>query len=138
MPEPALVPGLVREMLGRVNDFSRSASQRAGYAMWRCNWIHPFAGGNGRTARALAYLAMCVDFGRLVPGNPSFPTRISNARDEYVETLRKDDQGAQFGHEDGINTAVFVGHIVNACLDDAIAELQRRIEALKSGGGESA
>jgi Fic family protein len=31
-----------------------SALERAAYALWRFNWIHPFAGGNGRTSRALA------------------------------------------------------------------------------------
>ncbi|MBL8221394.1 MAG: Fic family protein, partial [Bryobacterales bacterium] len=28
--------------------------------MWRLNWIHPFFGGNGRTARSASYLVLCA------------------------------------------------------------------------------
>ncbi|MGO9834845.1 MAG: Fic family protein [Polyangiaceae bacterium] len=84
-PEPALVVALVRDALDEIN--RRLAESRtkeksdpvgtmivirtAAYALWRFNWIHPFAGGNGRTARALAYLVMTIDFGAMIPGVPS-------------------------------------------------------------------
>ena len=67
-PEPALVPALVREMVERVNQESVPALQRAAYALWRLNWIHPFRGGNGRTSRAVAYQIICMQMGAMVPG----------------------------------------------------------------------
>jgi fido (protein-threonine AMPylation protein) len=30
-------------------DMATFGVERAAYALWRLNWIHPFAGGNGRT-----------------------------------------------------------------------------------------
>ncbi|WP_420810771.1 Fic family protein [Haliangium ochraceum] len=50
VPEPALVPNHVRDLLDRLNSKQGSALKRAAYALWRINWIHPFAGGNGRTS----------------------------------------------------------------------------------------
>lgn len=35
----------------------------AAYSMWRMNWIHPFADGNGRTSRALSYLILLIKLG---------------------------------------------------------------------------
>jgi Fic family protein len=44
-----------------------SALERAAYAQWRFNWIHPFAGGNGRASRALTYLIVCMNEERMLP-----------------------------------------------------------------------
>lgn len=68
-----------------------SALDRAAYALWRFNWIHPFAGGNGRSARALSYLVICVDMGLVPPGLPQLPTLIYERRRDYVEALRAAD-----------------------------------------------
>ena len=48
-----LVPELVEDMCDYVNEQWRDAAaiHLAAYLMWRLNWIHPFADGNGRTAR---------------------------------------------------------------------------------------
>lgn len=106
-PEAALVPGLVRECLDTINGFlnlSRASEEdglryggilsAAGYALWRFNWIHPFAGGNGRTSRALAYLVLCIDFGGMIPGKPSVPRIIYDRCEQYVAALRAADAGA--------------------------------------------
>jgi fido (protein-threonine AMPylation protein) len=37
------------------------------FVLWRLNWIHPFDDGNGRTARALAYLVACCRLGFDLP-----------------------------------------------------------------------
>jgi Fic family protein len=100
IPEPALVPGLVREALDRINSPGTDVVYRAAYALWRFNWIHPFAGGNGRTARALVYLVFCVDIGFLIPGKPSFPTLIAERRDEYIRALREADEAELQGREE--------------------------------------
>ena len=46
VPHCSLVPSLVRDAIDWVNSHpSCSALERAAYAQWRFNWIHPFAGG---------------------------------------------------------------------------------------------
>lgn len=48
------VPTLVDEMCAHVNDkWAAPPVHLASYLMWRMNWIHPFFGGNGRTARSI-------------------------------------------------------------------------------------
>jgi Fic family protein len=73
------------------------AVDRAAYALWRFNWIHPFRGGNGRSARALCYLVICIDMGLVPPGQPQFPTVIYENRAEYVRALRVADSSVREG-----------------------------------------
>jgi len=59
---------LVAEEVERFCDYvnenwNKSAIHLAAYALWRLNWIHPFTDGNGRTARAVSYLILCVRLG---------------------------------------------------------------------------
>ena len=57
-PHHSEVPALVQEMCDYVNsNWGMTAFHLSAYLMWRVNWIHPFAGGNGRTSRAVSYLA---------------------------------------------------------------------------------
>jgi Fic family protein len=94
-PEAALVPAMVRDMIDWINQArsdGRSALDRAAYALWRLNWIHPFRGGNGRTSRAIAYLIICMDMGQMIPGIPTLPSLIYVNRDAYVEALRDADR----------------------------------------------
>lgn len=93
VPACAFVPVLVRDAVDWVNrETGRSALERAAYAQWRFNWIHPFAGGNGRTSRALTYLIVCMAEGRMLPGYPTMPTLIYEARDEYIRALQAVDE----------------------------------------------
>jgi len=64
-PGAHLVPGLLEEMCDYVNDNWEKATalHLAAYVMWQLNWIHPFVDGNGRTARAVSYLVLCVKLG---------------------------------------------------------------------------
>lgn len=95
IPEAALVPGLVMNMIDKLNGDRETASaiERAAYALWRVNWIHPFAGGNGRTARALSYLVICLDLQTMPPGLPQMPTLIFSRRNEYKAALEAGDHG---------------------------------------------
>jgi Fic family protein len=54
-PRHAEVPDFVAEMCKYVNDNwgERCPIHLSAYVLWRMNWIHPFADGNGRTARIL-------------------------------------------------------------------------------------
>lgn len=120
-PEPARIPALVHEALARINDTSVHPLERAGYALWRFNWIHPFAGGNGRTSRALAYLVLCIDSGRCIPGSPSFPTRIAERQEDYVQALRIADEGELAGTERIAPICVLVCEAAIASLEAAFA-----------------
>ena len=90
IPEPAFVRSRVREAIDWINEHKskRSALERAAYALWRFNWIHPFAGGNGRTSRAIAYLITCMDNEAMLPGKPNMPSQMYEHRDEYINALR--------------------------------------------------
>jgi Fic family protein len=55
--------------------------------MWRLNWIHPFAGGNGRTSRAVSYLVLCAKLGYRIPGTKTIPDQIVDCRAPYYEAL---------------------------------------------------
>ena len=50
-----MVAELVEDMCDYVNENweAKSAIHLAAYIMWRLNWIHPFADGNGRLSRFL-------------------------------------------------------------------------------------
>jgi hypothetical protein len=50
--------------------------------MWSMNWIHPFFGGNGRTARALSYLVLSVKLGFVRPGTKTIPELIPHGNKE--------------------------------------------------------
>jgi Fic family protein len=57
-----LVPELVEDMCDYINDHWNESTpiHLASYLMWRLNWIHPFADGNGRTSRT-----SCSQFARV-------------------------------------------------------------------------
>lgn len=95
VPEPAIVPTLVRDAIRWINESSRSPLEKAAFALWRFNWIHPFRGGNGRTSRALAYLIVCMSERSMFPGEPVMPDLIYDRRDEYIATLRTVDASAR-------------------------------------------
>lgn len=92
IPEAALVPNLVRDAIDSINERRGNAVERAAYALWRLNWIHPFAGGNGRTSRALAYLLVCAENGSMLPGVPTMPSIIHEWRGEYIAALQATDR----------------------------------------------
>ena len=110
LPEPTAIPGHVHDALDVINKLlaesreedvpSGAVVRAAAYALWRFNWIHPFAGGNGRTARALAYLVVCIDFGRALPGRPSMPTLIAGRPRTYQAALRAADAAEARGEDD--------------------------------------
>jgi Fic family protein len=88
------VAGLVEELCDYVNgNFDRSAVHLAAYSLWRLNWIHPFTDGNGRTARALSYLVLCIRLGYRLPGTRTIPELISDDKAPYYKALEKADQG---------------------------------------------
>ncbi len=84
-----LVPELVEDMCDYVNDHwnENSPIHLASYVMWRLNWIHPFADGNGRTSRIVSYAVLSVRAGSILPGTPTIPDQIVDNRKPYFDAL---------------------------------------------------
>jgi fido (protein-threonine AMPylation protein) len=84
-----MVPELVEEMCDYVNEhWSQATPLHLGaYIMWRLNWIHPFADGNGRTSRILSYVVLSIRAGAVLPGTPTIPDQIVDNRQPYFQAL---------------------------------------------------
>ena len=74
-----LVPELIEDMCDYVNAHWQASTplHLAAYIMWRLNWIHPFADGNGRTSRILSYVVLSIRAGAVPPGTPTIPDKSS-------------------------------------------------------------
>jgi len=94
-PPPAhLVPELVEDLCDYVNDHweNSTALHLAAYVMWRLNWIHPFADGNGRTSRTVSYVVLAIRAGFVPSGSPTIPDQIVQNRAPYFEALEAADE----------------------------------------------
>jgi Fic family protein len=94
-PASHLVPSLVEELCDYVNEKWQTATplHLASYTLWRLNWIHPFTDGNGRTARAVSYLVLCVALGSRLPGTRTVPEHIASDKTPYYRALEAADAG---------------------------------------------
>lgn len=63
------------------------------FALWRVCWVHPFENGNGRTARQLSYIVLCIKSGGLLPGRRTVIVQLQENRRRYEEALRAADKG---------------------------------------------
>ncbi len=101
-PPPFEVPRLVEELCDYVNEnwHGRSALHLASYVLWRTNWIHPFADGNGRTARIVSYLVLCAHTRTELPGTPTIPEQIAIDKKPYYEALEHADSHFRRGSVD--------------------------------------
>ena len=126
LPPASQVPSLVNDLVTTLNEqrTTTPAIERAAYALWRFNWIHPFRGGNGRSARALCYLVICMDMELVPPGQPQFPTVIYENRAEYVRALRVADSSVREGRDPDLGP-------MRAIVEDAITkQLASAVDAL--------
>ena len=100
--EGSEVPRYVEEMLDYLiaNWESKTATHLAAYVMWRLNWIHPFADGNGRTSRILSYMVMCARLGYRLPGSNTIPEQISEYKEPYYDALEASDREYASGKVD--------------------------------------
>ncbi len=95
-PDHTCVPDLMSQFVRQVNDAWADWSELrlAAYALWRINSVHPFVNGNGRTARAVCYLTLCLKVGGLLPGRPLLPELLEGAHhSRYVQALEWADRG---------------------------------------------
>ncbi len=102
-PPPAhLVPEMIEDLCEYVNDHWRSATplHLAAYIMWRLNWVHPFADGNGRTSRITSYVVLMIKSGFILPGTPTIPDQIVSDRRGYFGALDEADSALRDGRLD--------------------------------------
>jgi Fic family protein len=100
MSRPVLTSYLVvEELCDYVNDNWESSTpiHLAAYVMWRLNWIHPFADGNGRTSRILSYVVLSIRAGFVLPGSPTIPDQIADNRVPYFDALDAADDAYRKG-----------------------------------------
>jgi Fic family protein len=122
-PDHKEVIGLVREMCSYVNEnWDKTAIHLASYLMWRINWIHPFFGGNGRTARAVAYLVLCARLGFALPGRKTIPDLLVANRDPYYQALRQADEAWEGGSLD----VSMMESLMSALLAQQLADVHRQ------------
>jgi len=102
LPEADEVPALVNELTNYVvnNWTSSSVGHLTAYSLWRLLWIHPFLDGNGRVARALAYLILCLKAGGPLPGTPTMPELLASSREAYYGALAAADESFSRGKVD--------------------------------------
>ena len=92
-PGAHLVPELVEDLCEYINSEweNRTGIHLSAYTMWRTNWIHPFADGNGRTSRAMSYIVLCVRDRLFLPGTNTIPEQIVSHRNPYYDALENAD-----------------------------------------------
>jgi Fic family protein len=94
------LPALIDELCTHVNQSDEDPVQLAAYVLWRLNWIHPFEEGNGRTARAIAYLVLCVALGQRLEGEVTLVERLSWQKIRYYRALEDADRAWTEGRLD--------------------------------------
>ena len=102
-PPPAdAVAELVEDLCDWVNDHwdDTPPTHLAAHVLWQLCWIHPFTDGNGRTARAVAYLVLLVAYGMILPGTRTIPEQISEDRRPYYTALEAADRAMEAGAAD--------------------------------------
>jgi Fic family protein len=109
-----LVPELVEEMCDYVNDNWEKSTpiHLAAYIMWRLNWIHPFADGNGRTSRIVSYVVLSIRAGYVLPGTPTIPDQIVDNRNPYFEALDAADAAWKNGKIDVAKMEELLGKLL--------------------------
>jgi Fic family protein len=97
-----LVPELVEDMCDYVNqNWDKGTPIHLGaYVMWRLNWIHPSADGNGRTSRIVSYVVLSARAGVVLPGTPTIPDQIVDNRNSYFDALDAADRAFKEGRVD--------------------------------------
>jgi Fic family protein len=134
-PEAHLVPELVESMCYYVNDNWTTATplHLAAYIMWRLNWIHPFADGNGRTSRTLSYVVLSIRSGALPPGTPTICDLIVENRQPYFEALDAADEAWSQGRIDLSMMEELLGNLLAKQLTTYFQQAGGKIE---NGAGE--
>ena len=105
---------MMDDFVGRVNaNWERTDPfLLCAFVLWRLNFVHPFINGNGRTARAIAYVVLCLKIGAELPGQTALPELLKRERGRYVEALRDADVSFRTGQLDLTALYVLVQELV--------------------------
>lgn len=127
------VPELVEELCDYVNDNwdkDRIAMHLAAYVMWRLNWIHPFADGNGRTSRILSFLVWSIKIRTVLPGVPTLPDLIVDHRIEYEDALDAADEAWRDGNLDVSKMESLIERLIAKQLGNVFEEAGGRVDSV--------
>jgi Fic family protein len=128
-PPPAVrVADEVADLCDHVNQNweQKSPIHLSAYVLWRLNWIHPFADGNGRTARAISYVVLSVKLDSLLPGTTTIPDQIAAHKTPYYDTLEAADAAwKQTGRVDVSQ----LEHLLSAMLARQLVQASEEAEA---------
>jgi len=113
-PGAHLVPELIEDMCDYVNEnwLPSTPIHLAAYLMWRLNWIHPFADGNGRTSRIVSYVVLSSRAGAVLPGIPTIPDQIVENRKPYFDALDDADAKCREGKLDVSKMEELLGRLL--------------------------
>ena len=133
-PPPEEVPGYMESLCDYING-NRDASpwHLAAYAMWLLNWVHPFEDGNGRTARAVSYLVLCVRLGQKLPGKKTIPDFIADSKEPYYGGL----EAADLAQMDGKTDVSSLEEVLKSALAAQLAEFHQDVTGQKLGDSGS-
>ncbi len=115
-----LVPEKTEELCDYINENWGSASpiHLSAYALWRLNWIHPFTDGNGRTARAVSYLILCLRLGYRLPGSITIPEQIARDKKPYYSALESADAAS---HANRLDLSELESHIAEMLAEQLVS-----------------
>lgn len=113
-PPHAEIPRHFQEMLDYVNSRWDTAKplHLCSYLMWKCNWIHPFSDGNGRTTRAISYLVFVAKLGYEPGGSPTWVDMIAADKIPYYDALDAADAALKAGNVDVAVMEELVGNLL--------------------------
>jgi Fic family protein len=100
----------------------------AAYVLWKLNWIHPFADGNGRTARAIAYVVLSIKLDSVLPGAPTIPEQIAGNKKPYYDALEAADKHLAGGEVDVSDLEKMLDAMLSTQLLSAAKEASGEIE----------
>lgn len=127
-PDYSEVRDLMADFMENLTKLYRDQSPyTAAYALWRLNWIHPFAQGNGRTSRALSYFILCQLYDKWFPGT-IVPEQIRANRDRYCELLRDADKSVG---SDGMPNLAPITSFLDGLLEQQIEPYVQKVVAEK-------
>jgi len=125
-PPWATVPALLAEMYNYLNARPGDAIHEAAYAVWRINWIHPFApDGNGRVARAVGLVLLFFRLGRMPPakaGQRTFLHRLTQRKLDYNDALEAADRAHVAGLRDVSQLEKLLEDVLSETLKDYLRE----------------
>ena len=116
------VPADPQEILNLINNLivelheswdEENAFHLAAIVLWKLVWIHPFDDGNGRTARALAFLVVSLKYKILLFGSKSFTSFLrDDYANHYIDGIRHADRTFAMGKVDLLPLAELLAEIV--------------------------